>query len=183
MLSRLKSQRGDTIVEVMIALGVLTMVIVSGYSISTRSINGIRASQERSEALKIAESQIELLRAASARAGTFTELTNRGLVLENNSLGASSSPPKTFTPETDAAVNAFCFVPSVGILKYDIATPHVNCIQGRYVVAIQPEYVYVSSGSPKQISVSYKVDVSWSKVGGGEEQRLSLGYKVTVPET
>ncbi len=60
MLRRL-GQRGDTIVEVLVAIGILGVIVGGGYSIATRSLNGIRASEERSAATKIAESQMERL--------------------------------------------------------------------------------------------------------------------------
>jgi Tfp pilus assembly protein PilV len=57
------NNRGDTIVEVMISLAVLGMVIGVSYGTATRSLRGMRMAQERSEALKLAESKVESIRA------------------------------------------------------------------------------------------------------------------------
>ncbi len=57
-----KDQRGDTIVEVLICLAIMGMVVASSYAIANRSQVGIRNSQERAEATKLAEMQVERVR-------------------------------------------------------------------------------------------------------------------------
>lgn len=59
------SNIGDTIVEVMIAMAVLGLVLLGAYSIANQSLTTIRDAQERTEALKLAEGQIEQLKAKS----------------------------------------------------------------------------------------------------------------------
>lgn len=54
--------RGDTIVEVIIALAISSFLIVTAYTSSTRSLTGAQQSQDRGQGLKIAESQAEALR-------------------------------------------------------------------------------------------------------------------------
>lgn len=66
------NQIGDTIVEVMIAVAVLGTVIGGVYSVASRSLRNARQAQERSEALKYTESQIEQLKQiAPDNAGVF----------------------------------------------------------------------------------------------------------------
>lgn len=192
-ITSMRSQRGDTIIEVLIALSVLALILVAGYSISTRSITGVRVSQERSEALRVAESQLEQIRGLSAGVGTAEKLTDSGLVLENNNFGTNSTPPVVFPPpQADAAFNAFC-IDGGSPIKYNVsnfkdfslysAAPADRCVvNGRYHVVIQPEYRFVSNTLPKQLAISYKVTVYWDRAGGGEVQSLSLAYKLTVPE-
>ena len=59
-MSRL-GMRGDTIVEVLIALAVTSSLIIAGYNTANRSLKGGQQSQERGEALKLVESQAEAL--------------------------------------------------------------------------------------------------------------------------
>jgi prepilin-type N-terminal cleavage/methylation domain-containing protein len=59
MLSILKNQKGDTIVEVLIAIVVVSMVLVAGYITTTRSVDGMQDTQEHSEALQLAQAQLE----------------------------------------------------------------------------------------------------------------------------
>lgn len=55
-------ERGDTIIEVMIAIAVVGSILAQAYAIANRSLQSTQTSQERSESVKIAEQQIELLR-------------------------------------------------------------------------------------------------------------------------
>lgn len=59
-------ERGDTIVEVLIAIAVVSLVLGGAYVTTNRSLQTTRAAQERSIALKLAESQIERIKALAA---------------------------------------------------------------------------------------------------------------------
>gem|GEM_PF-750790 len=59
-------QRGDTIIEVLLAMAVLGMVLGTSFGIVNRSLATGRDAQERSEATKLAESQLEKLKTASS---------------------------------------------------------------------------------------------------------------------
>lgn len=54
--------RGDTIVEVLIAILVISVILTGAFVSARRSQAGIRQSQERVEALKMAEAQLEHIR-------------------------------------------------------------------------------------------------------------------------
>lgn len=55
-------QRGDTIVEVLISITVISLVLGGAYATANKSLLITRASQERSNALKLAESQMEQIK-------------------------------------------------------------------------------------------------------------------------
>lgn len=59
---RLK-QTGDTIVEVLIAILVISSVLGGAYTSANSSSNSNRQAQERGEALKLAEEQVEKIKA------------------------------------------------------------------------------------------------------------------------
>src|SRR5262245_22324828 len=59
-------QRGDTIVEVLVAIGVISLVLGAAYVMTNRSAQNTRAAQERDNALKLAESQVERLKGLAA---------------------------------------------------------------------------------------------------------------------
>lgn len=68
---------GDTIVEVLIAVAVISAVLGGAYASAGRSLAGSRQSQERGEALKLVESQLERLKllGATPAAGVYTAPT------------------------------------------------------------------------------------------------------------
>lgn len=70
-------QRGDTIVEVLIAIAVVSGVLATSYAIVNSNTRSSQQASERVEALKLAEEKIELLRIG-------TEPTNQSNVGPNN---------------------------------------------------------------------------------------------------
>jgi len=58
------SQTGDTIVEVLLAIAVVSTVLGGAFVSTNHSLRGAQVSQERGEALKLTEAQLELLKAA-----------------------------------------------------------------------------------------------------------------------
>ncbi len=59
-------QRGDTIVEVLICVLIVSVVLGGAYTTTRQSSNGVRNSQEHAEALKLIQSQVEQLRTAGS---------------------------------------------------------------------------------------------------------------------
>lgn len=55
-------ERGDTIVEVLIAIAVVSLILGGAYVTTNRSLLATRAAEERGNALKLAESQVEQLK-------------------------------------------------------------------------------------------------------------------------
>ena len=66
-----KNQRGDTIVEVMVSLIILSLVITSVYAIVSRSLDSGSLASQRTEALSLAQSQVDLLANARTNDPTF----------------------------------------------------------------------------------------------------------------
>lgn len=66
--------RGDTMVEVLIAITVVATILGGAYVTTNRSLQATRAAEERSIALKLAESQIERIK------GLMTTATGVGAV-------------------------------------------------------------------------------------------------------
>jgi len=57
------NRRGDTIVEVLIAIAIVSLVLTAAYVITTKNTIAIQANQERIQAQHLVEGQIEALRA------------------------------------------------------------------------------------------------------------------------
>ena len=57
-----RRQRGDTLVEVMISIAIVSLILGGAYVTTNRSLQATRAAQERAIALKLAEAQLERLK-------------------------------------------------------------------------------------------------------------------------
>ncbi len=97
-LLRRLGEGGDTIVEVLLAIAVVSAVLGGAFVSANRSLNGTRVSQERSEATKLVQSQAELLSAATkdpaASADIFANVGVGNTFFLNNNLsrgGASTT--------------------------------------------------------------------------------------------
>jgi type II secretory pathway pseudopilin PulG len=74
-LNLLKNQKGDTIVEVMLALTVIGLSLGISFAIANRSTNVGLEARERSEALKLAESQLEYMKNDLSNIATYRDAT------------------------------------------------------------------------------------------------------------
>lgn len=96
-------ERGDTLVEVLIAIAVVSLILGGAYVTTNTSLLATRAAQERGNALKLAEAQIEQLKGIAA--------TNPTAVFG----GAAPSPfCISNTGAVVAATNAACAVDTSG---------------------------------------------------------------------
>lgn len=75
MRVRLLNQAGDTIVEVLIAMAVVSSILAGAYASSNKSLNANLQAQERAVATKVVEAQLEQLKtiAANPAPNIFTE--------------------------------------------------------------------------------------------------------------
>ncbi|HYH75163.1 MAG TPA: prepilin-type N-terminal cleavage/methylation domain-containing protein [Candidatus Saccharimonadales bacterium] len=56
---RTRAERGDTLVEVLISIAIISLILGGAYVATTRSLTATRDAQERSDGLKLVESQVE----------------------------------------------------------------------------------------------------------------------------
>lgn len=92
--------RGDTMVEVLIAIAVVALVLGGAYVTTNRSLQATRAAEERAVALKLAESQIERVKGLlAADPGSVTGATSPFCVSSASNLPVPAS-------DADCAVGA-----------------------------------------------------------------------------
>src|ERR1051325_5182355 len=103
-------QRGDTIVEVLISLTVISLVLGGAYVTTNKSLIATRTAQERGNALKLAESQVEQIKGVAA-----------------------INPSAIFT-----AAGTFCVYSSGGTLTV-VGVPNVNCVVNTAGIATTAE--------------------------------------------
>ncbi len=139
------AQRGDTIVEVLIATAIIGGALGISYGLVTNGVKNNEASQERSVAVKLAETQIESLR---------SYISTHPILPANNFCLDSTNTARDIAGALPAANNNPVNYPS-------------QCITDNlYVSGIHPEgndkiTVWVSWDSLKgprtQVSIAYRI--------------------------
>jgi prepilin-type N-terminal cleavage/methylation domain-containing protein len=150
--SKRRGQRGDTLVEVMIAIVIVSTVIGGAYSVSNRSLQQTRGSQERSNALKLGESQIEQLKSLIA-----------------------ADPTKVFGASVPTQ---FCLGSiATGIQVYDFTNPaqKINCSvnSSGTPATVQPVYTL----NLTRTGNNFKLSETWTDVSGRFNDSLQLNYR------
>lgn len=90
----IKGERGDTIVEVLISIAVVSFVLGGAYVTTNKSLTSTRASEERSNAVKLVESQAELLKGmvtTAAGADTINNAPSKFCITGATTVASSSS--------------------------------------------------------------------------------------------
>jgi len=132
----IKSSRGDTIVEVLLAIAITSVVLAGAYVAVSGSMKASRAAQERGEAVKVAEAQIERLKY----------------------LNINSSPENIYQP------GPFCVSSELKVVGFG-ATPNITDDEddptgcrssGRYVASIKRD----------SITGIHEITVLWENVTG-----------------
>ncbi len=142
--------KGDTIVEVLIALTVLSMAMGIGFAIVGNSNKSLQANKEQFQAQQLANRQIEYLRGSNA--GNRNSFSAAESCLLNNGTVVTGAPNCKDVAMGGAA----------------IYTVDVSCVDA------SGNSGAVCSTSPTQIS-TYSVVVTWNNVKGSQS-RLELLY-------
>lgn len=141
-----KQQRGDTIVEVLIAAAVVSMVLVGAFTIANASAKQIRMSQERSEAQKLAQGAAEAM----------------GQLAISNPTLLSPTPPAAFCPVVNTTAPyippiTIALLPNPVCTKNNIYTISITRLTSP-VFDIRVNWVGVN-GANEEVSIRYHVRV------------------------
>ena len=154
-------QRGDTIVEILIVLAVIGMALSTSYAIANRSLLGIRQSQEHSEALQLAQTQLEELRALAA-GGTLSPTAF-----------TAADPNKCIN--NGVAVNGTASPTTTCLFALETLTPVPSASGVGYLVTIK------SANSTSPNSPNFTISLAWDDVTGAGKDNVSLTYRLPVP--
>ena len=148
----IKNSFGDTIVEVLIAIVILSLILTGAYVTSNNSLKNIRDAQERIQALGIAQAQAESLRSQS------------------NTIYSTTSPHyNDLTSGTSA-----CFDSSG---NYTTAVGTASCTFSTiYKVKITPQG---QQDLPSSSTYTFDINVSWASISNNQTQdHLDIYYRV-----
>ncbi len=159
-------QRGDTMVEVLLAIAVVSSVLAISYSIMNRNLLTLRDNQERTAAAKVSQGQLEALR---ARWGT-PAVWNSQIVPKGTGafcVRGASLPDLAAPPAADPANDVLANYGSCGGLDSN----GVQVAGGIYRVAVQ------RFGSPAG-NYGYRIYVRWEQVGTGKPNQMITVYRL-----
>jgi type II secretory pathway pseudopilin PulG len=158
---------GDTIVEVLIVIVVLGTVIASAYSIAVGSLQSVQLAQERAYALKVAEAQVERLKAvASGPDGAATLSSSSGFCILVDSATAKTYPALIDSPS-----------PTPDMDSDNYANYH-TCSQSPNGSACVPDGWCYYFGIKHDLATSnYAISVRWEGPRG-KSQQVQLSYRV-----
>ncbi len=146
-MTKQNTMRGDTIVEVLIAMTIIAFVLGASFSLSGRSTKNTIEARERSEALKLVEGQIEILKSKRTTDPTLGSY-------QTGSFCFQTAAPQSKFPSTDTAN---CTVSGPG-----------------YRLSIVYTAIAHSSGTPDP--GYYTFSAVWDSLKGGQNN-ASLDYR------
>ena len=155
MLRRNINSRGDTIVEVMIALAVLSLAFVISYATANRALTDSQNSQEHSTALEYIDGQLEALRYYSQQPGQTLSSTTFAFYLKPD----TSTRTVQLMPAPDTILGSG-FVYSISIWPPNTGDPTIKCL------------------NPTRIPNTYIVTVTWPGLGKLGEQCEALSDRI-----
>jgi len=166
MINRIAEQAGDTIIEVLVAMSVLMMILVGAYVTANRSLNSERDAQEHTEALTIAQGQVEDLHAGYQLVdseGNADQCFNpNNPTLSTGGQNCFENGSGQFCQTATAGTSANC-TPSTD-LWYQITDSEIS------------DPIILSTVTPALTSPTYEVSVSWPSISGSSDN-VQLYYR------
>jgi type II secretory pathway pseudopilin PulG len=171
-LMRRVNSRGDTIVEVLIAIGIAAFAIGTSYAVASKSLQQAISARERNQAINVLENQLNALkfREQQTDAATFTS--------------KFSTPVTHFCLDetaTDPTVTSSWYPkPNNGAVTAD--TPlQPGTAPISYAAACQKDtdyYVDITTlNRGGRVPTVYKINVRWERIGGGPVNEASVYYR------
>lgn len=155
---QVRHEQGDTIVEVLIAIAILGVVLAIAFSTMNRNIAVMRTNQERTEAAKIAQGQLESLKILSGANPT--------------ALGSQAGNPfclvgTTIQPQSSG-------VPAADAESDDFSLYNASCRNNFYNFVVRRDAADATNRT-------YEVMVRWDAISTETRQEVRMYYKVTSP--
>jgi type II secretory pathway pseudopilin PulG len=151
------NQIGDTIVEVLIALTILAMAIGTAYAISNKSIKSAQQAQERTQATKFVEGQIDKLKYLSES--------------ENVTDIAAFTQSKTATKTSPKCLDSVIVSGQPVVRAYGSSEP--LCLKND---------IFKISFSYNGDNRLFTVSTNWDSLGFSAQENVTMEYRVVLNE-
>lgn len=155
------NQKGDTIVEVLMCIAIISAVVGGAYTITNRNVRNTQQAQEHAQALKIAETQLEQLKSYISE-GKAVPIAGQNFCMKLSGV----TPNQLTDMEPFGAATLTSPLPLSSNSSYPTdCKKNDNGVAQRYMTGIRQE------------SQVYTVYISWDGPTGGRDQ-VSLSYRV-----
>jgi Tfp pilus assembly protein PilV len=148
-LSRLRKlgERGDSLVEVLISIGIITTVLAGAYVMTNTSLETSRDAQERLNATKLVQSQIELVKSVATS--------------NPNALFGATAPTTNYCITTALAVvadtNAACKVDINGNATTGQPAFQLTISRSGNTFTVQDTWTSFNGKSQEKVFMAYRV--------------------------
>lgn len=161
---------GDTLIEVLIATAIVSSILGGAYVTSNRSLRTTRQAEERVEALKYAESQVEKLRVASAAS-------------------TSACDSKDIFCSTPPASTNFC-LDAAGVRTDFMNGPPPSKDTDNFSTTIYPSgcksttdsvdyYIWIERAAGTPPASNFTVHTRWPSYGSTVNDEVTLQYRLS----
>ena len=172
------ASRGDTIVEVLIAIGIAAFAISISYATANRSLQQAISARERNEALNVLQNQVTDLKfrhqlTPSANFTQFEAPTVDHFCLDDSATDPSQTAwaPITNSSSIKTSSPLQANNPPTGAAPYDSKCVFAGGGGGKYYIDITATTV---PGNQNQV---YLVLVSWNPFSGSQLDQASVYYR------
>jgi prepilin-type N-terminal cleavage/methylation domain-containing protein len=149
MKLRKMSQRGDTIIEVLISIAVVSLILGGAFATTRRSQEGVRDSQEHAQALKLLESQLEQVRADATKTGDIFAAGTPFCMYGNTPVSTSGATASTCVQNGSGQ-------PSSAEPAYSLSITR-NTSSGGFLFTIQAQWDSVTGDGKAQEQMVYRL--------------------------
>jgi len=167
MKKQANSQSGVTIVEVLVTILIISLIVAGAYATANRSTTVTQSSQERAEATKVAESQIDMVKASAAQNSDFFSSIGSYfcLQLDGDNIDIVSFP-SGFSPADSPE---------------DVAALTVGDTSGDYPASCVFQDRFYSYITYDEAISRFRAVVRWERFGGGSVEQIEVVYGVHQP--
>lgn len=146
-LSLHRHVKGDTIIEVLIAIAIVSLTLGSAYAVASRTMRNAQQAQEHTEALKLLEGQLERLKSMSGN--TTSPIYTSSPVFCISSSGA-------FTPIGGSSLPAASY-PSACNFGNVVGRYQLGIVRGSDNVFTAKAHWSGPTGNREEVSLIYRV--------------------------
>lgn len=169
MIRSRRRQKGETIVEVLVSIAILSAILGSVFAITTKSQRTVRGNADRYQAQLIANEQADRLKIAMNTAAIAATIQTDFSAAPNENSSATGTPHPAFCfKQSDSS---YYRAPSLRTDTID----DTNCLNSRdgvvYALTITP---FVRSASGK--ADTFLIRVSWDSASSASREKVELVY-------